>query len=314
MEVDGPRSDSPKRRLPRLEEISAPKRQKISYKREHVLLYKAQVVAREEPALVEPEAADKLLIDAIKDVLEEDGLKQGIHDPQIESLALEAFRSAVEECKGRTYEHRLSLTILDIMNICSKVRRSMLIARRTTPIPTDFESAIHALDIPRPDDQLRPYRTKPAVNPPLLPTPPPDDAFHNRTGLSASFLGPELNGQNALKRFSMTTSSLPPLPSAHTYKDTAVFPQRETDTRRIRELATEEGKLGEQALRRLAGAVKLDAAHPLEVEHKKEKEIPPPPRRDDGDATLVRMRKSSLKIRCGSCSKRSRKGSSLVRL
>ena len=156
----------------------------------------------------------------------------------------------------------------------------MLIARRTVPIPTDFESAIHALDIPRSDDQLLPYRTKPDVNPSLLPTPPPDDAFHESVKLPPSFLGPELNGQSALKRFSMTTSSLPPLPSAHTYKDTAVFPQRETDTRRIRELATEEGKLGEQALRRLAGAVKLDAAHPLEVESKKEKDIPrPPPQR-----------------------------------
>ena len=153
----------------------------------------------------------------------------------------------------------------------------MLVARRTVPIPTDFESAIHALDMPRFDDQLLPYRAKPDVNPPLLPTPPPEDPFHDNVKFPASFLGSELTGQNALKRFSMTPSSLPPLPSAHTYKDTAVYPHRETDTRRIRELATEEGKLGEQALRRLAGAVKLDAAHPLEVESKKEKEVPPAP-------------------------------------
>ena len=112
----------------------------------------------------------------------------------------------------------------------------------------------------------------------MLPTPPPDDAFHGNVNPPDSFLGPKLNSQGDLRRFSRTTSSLPPLPSAHTYKDTAVFPQRETDTRRIRELATEEGKLGEQALRRLAGAVKLDAAHPLDTEHKKEKEIPAQPR------------------------------------
>lgn len=159
------------------------------------------------------------------------------------------------------------------MKICSKVRRSMLAARRTAPIPTDFETAIHALDLPRPDDQLIPYRTKPDINPPLLPTPPPDDAFHDNIALPPSFLGPELNNQNALTRFTMTPASLPPLPSAHSYKDTEVFPQRETDTRRIRELATEEGKLGEQALRKLAGAFKLDAAHPLDHESRKPKEM-----------------------------------------
>ena len=166
----------------------------------------------------------------------------------------------------------------DIMKLCSKVRRSMLIARRTVPIPTDFESAIHALEIPRLDDQLVPYRTEPEINPPLLPTPPPDDSFHDNPELPSSFLGAELSAQNALKRFSLSTGSLPPLPSAHTYKDTAVFPKRETDTRRIRELATEEGKLGEQALRRLAGAVKLDAAHPPEHESRKPKEIARPTR------------------------------------
>lgn len=148
----------------------------------------------------------------------------------------------------------------------------MLVARRIAPTATDFESAIHAVDFPRPDDQLVPYRTKPAINAPLLPTPPPEDAFHDSLKLSPSFLGPDLNPQNALKRFSTNTSALPPLPSAHTYRDTAVYPHRETDARKIRELATEEGKLGEQALRKLAGAVKLDAAHPLEAESRKEGE------------------------------------------
>jgi hypothetical protein len=152
----------------------------------------------------------------------------------------------------------------------------MLAARRTAPIATDFETAIHAIDFPRPDDQLLPYRTKPDINPPLLPTPPPEDVFHESIKLSPSFFGPELTPQNRLARFSLNTSALPPLPSAHTYKDTAVYPHRETDARKIRELATEEGKLGEQALRKLAGAVKLDATHPLEAESRKENDFSPP--------------------------------------
>jgi len=153
-----------------------------------------------------------------------------------------------------------------VLEFCSKVRRSMLAARRTTPIATDFETAIDVLDVPRPDDQILPYHTRPGFNPALLPTPPPEDPFHHVVTLPPSFLGPELDGQSELKKFSFNTASLPPLPSAHTYKDTPVYPRREVDSRRIRELATEEGKLGEQALRKLAGAVKLDAAHPIETD------------------------------------------------
>ena len=145
----------------------------------------------------------------------------------------------------------------------------MQTARRTVPIAPDFESAINTLNLPRPDDQLIAYRTKPHTNPTLYPTPPPEDSFHDNVELPTNFLGADLDGKTALKRFTFTTSALPPLPSAHTYKGTAVFAQRETDSRKIRELATEEGKLGEQALRKLAGAVKIDAAHPGEVESKK---------------------------------------------
>jgi len=142
----------------------------------------------------------------------------------------------------------------------------MLAARRTTPIATDFETAIDVLHVSRPDDQLEPYQKKPPVNPPLLPTPPPEDEFHNIVELPPAFLGSELGGQGALKRFAFSTGALPELPSAHTFKHTPVYPQREADTRKIRELATQEGKLGEQALRKLAGAVKLDAAHSLDPE------------------------------------------------
>jgi hypothetical protein len=139
-------------------------------------------------------------------------------------------------------------------------------ARRNVPIAPDFESAIAALDVPRLDDQLKAYQTEPARNPPLLPTPPPEDPFHTHIALPERLLGPELSRQEALKKFHPNPSFLPPLPSAHTYKDTAVYPERETDSRKIRELATEEGKLGEQALRKLAGAVKVDASHPVDPE------------------------------------------------
>lgn len=146
----------------------------------------------------------------------------------------------------------------------------MTAARRNVPVATDFDSAIYSLDVPRLDDQIKAYQTQPAINPPLLPTPPPEDPFHNHVELPPAVLGSELGGQTALKKFHPNPSFLPPLPSAHTYKTTAVFPIRETDSRRIRELATEEGKLGEQALRKLAGAVKLDATHSVDPQTHKQ--------------------------------------------
>lgn len=161
-----------------------------------------------------------------------------------------------------------------MLKLLSKVRLSMVAARRTAPIATDFETAIRVLHIPRPDDQLEPYKTEPFINPPLLPTPPPEDAFHNIVELAPSFLGPELGGHGELHRFAFNTGALPELPSAHTFKYTPVYPYREADTRKIRELATQEGKLGEQALRKLAGAVRLDAAHSLDLEGSRPKSAP----------------------------------------
>ena len=135
---------------------------------------------------------------------------------------------------------------------------SMLSARRTAPIATDFESAMRHLDLQWPHDQLKPFTTQPTINPSLLPTPPPEDAFHREFQLPTSFLGPSLDGRADKEKDHHVPSHLPPFPSQHTYRDTPVFPAREIDPRRVRELATEEGKLGEEALRKLAGAVKAE--------------------------------------------------------
>ena len=137
-------------------------------------------------------------------------------------------------------------------------RISMLSARRTAPIPTDFESAMRRLDLPWPADQLKPFATQPTINPPLLPTPPPEDEFHRESQLPTSLLELSPDGNADKRKDHYIPSHLPPFPSQHTYKDTPVFPIREIDPRRIRELATEEGKLGEEALRKLAGAVKAE--------------------------------------------------------
>lgn len=228
------------------------KRQKltIAYHHKHKIQHKLPNVPGE-PALLPQDLLDKLLIESVKTICEEQAWKQGVDEPYIESIALEALRNAMDEF---------------VQNLCSKVRRSMTAARRVVPIPPDFDSAFFALDLPLPDDQLSPYGTKHDINPSLLPTPPAEDEFHHTNELPQRLLGPELSRQQDLKKFSFNTLSLPPVPSAHTYRDTDVYLDREKDSKRIRELATEEGKLGEQALRKLAGAVKLEAALSTEPE------------------------------------------------
>lgn len=99
MDVEAAKIQSPKRQLSHLEEISSPKRQRRSYHRNHTLHHKAQTTPPKEPALLDSDAVDKFLVEAIKDVLEEQGLKYNVYDPLIESLALEAFRNAVDECR-----------------------------------------------------------------------------------------------------------------------------------------------------------------------------------------------------------------------
>lgn len=216
------------------------KRQKIAYHHKHAIHHRLPSVPGE-GALLPQELLDKLVIDSIKTIVEEQAYKQGITNPVIQSRALEALRSATEEF---------------VHNACRQVRQRMNAARRTVPIVLDFD---FPWDIPPPLDQLDPYEVKTEVNRPLLPTPPPEDEFHNGFELPERLLGPELSRQQDLSKFSFNTKALPPVPSAHTYRDSAVFESRVTDSKKLRELATDEGKLGEQALRKLAGALKADA-------------------------------------------------------
>ena len=130
----------------------------------------------------------------------------------------------------------------------------MLAARRTVPIATDFETAFQILQIPTPEDQLPPIlQNKPQPTLEYLPTPPPED-FFTPCEVPESFSGDDPSSKQSERREPWIPANFPPLPSPHTYRYTPVAPTRVNDPRRIRELVAEEGKLGEQALRKLAGA------------------------------------------------------------
>ena len=232
------------------------KQHKIPYHHKHRIQQPLQCVnAAVEPSLLPQELLDQLLIHSIKTIVEEQAYAQKINEPWIDSVALEALRAATDEF---------------IFKLCQQVTQSMQISRRIAPIAPDFDWAFRALSVPVPSDQLKPYKHQSPPQFRSLPTPPPedDDEFHIVTGLPEHVLGSELSRQQDLNRFSFNVKSLPPVPSAHTYRDTAVLPRREKDAKKIRELATEEGKLGEQALRKLAGAMRLDGAMSNEPEMK----------------------------------------------
>ena len=128
------------------------------------------------------------------------------------------------------------------------VRQSMLSCRRIAPIPQDFLQALHT-------HQLSLRSLLPHLDPPVPPDRsqfalksfgPQEDERH-----SLEFLGPVLNSAPSECAKIYVPKHFPDFPSKHTYRATAEFPEREVDPRRVRERATEEGRLGEEALRRL---------------------------------------------------------------
>lgn len=141
-----------------------------------------------------------------------------------------------------------------MVHFLSAVRQSMLSCRRRQPIPQDFTRAltVHNLTV----SSLIPH-LQPPVSPSLSQIP-----LEIATGDVPSqpslltFLGPTLNGAVEKAQNSFIPSHFPAFPSKHTYKATAEFTEREKDPRAVRERATEEGRLGEEALRRLIGAQK----------------------------------------------------------
>lgn len=143
------------------------------------------------------------------------------------------------------------LMVTDMAHYLADVRQSMLSCRRTKPIPQDFLQALHT-------HQLSLRSLIPHLKPPVL----PDRSQFNLQQESTQedehhqipFLGPLLNVGPDEQAKAFVPKHFPDLPSKHTYKATAEFPERDSDPRRIRERATEEGRLGEEALRRLVGA------------------------------------------------------------
>ncbi|KAB8073122.1 transcription factor TFIID complex subunit 8 C-term-domain-containing protein [Aspergillus leporis] len=214
--------------------ISDVKRFKRPYHRHHRLQAPVNP-ALPEPAITDDAYVDHLMNRSIGQTLRESGFD--LADP----AALESFRNAAEEY---------------LLRFASYVRQSMLTSRRTQPIPQDFEHALKKHRV-RVDDLSPLVKTLSNVEPvpTLLPSSPPDedDSFKILPSL-----GPQLSGEDDRARSAYIPKHFPEFPSKHTYRHTPVFTEREQDPRKIRERATEDGRHGEEALRKLARAAFKD--------------------------------------------------------
>lgn len=151
-----------------------------------------------------------------------------------------------------------------MLQFTSYIQTSMATARRTRPTATDFTSALALMPNTRTASQLAPQfkmsKSIPdRVAAPSIPMPDPEPS----PAPDFSALLPTLVSEPP----TYIPTHFPKLPPSHAWKQTAVFPQREKDARRMRERATEEGLLAEQSLRKLAAAAKAGA---IKAERRKE--------------------------------------------
>jgi hypothetical protein len=128
------------------------------------------------------------------------------------------------------------------------------------PIPQDFEFALQRAHIGTDELllQIPSTTTPPDPIPALLPSPPPEDENLFGAFLGMPILGDDLSGEDDRRRNSYIPAHFPQFPSKHTYCFTPVYTDRETDPQTIRELGTEDGRHGEEALRKLARAAFKD--------------------------------------------------------
>ncbi|RAH63663.1 hypothetical protein BO85DRAFT_455624 [Aspergillus piperis CBS 112811] len=221
------------------------KRTKRPYHHHH-RLQSPVAPALPEPAIVDEACIDHVLNRSIGQYLQECGFD--IADP----AALDAFRRVTEEY---------------LLRFASYVRQAMLSSRRIQPIPQDFEYALKRQSVPV-SDLLPHVKRQPNIEPipTLLPSPPPEeDSFKTLPSL-----GPQLSGEDDRAHNAHIPKHFPDFPSKHTYRHTPVFTEREQDPRVIRERATEDGRHGEEALRKLARAAFKDNNSGSSVRDKKQ--------------------------------------------
>ncbi|MCJ1323062.1 hypothetical protein MMC15_008413 [Xylographa vitiligo] len=206
----------------------APSKSRLTSIRHHSLSFQPDNGARLLGICQDNEVIQSLLSSSIVRVLE----AVGFHEAN--PVAVESFKAEVEEY---------------MVHFLASVRRSMLSSRRVQAIPQDFLYALNA-------HQLTLRSLVPHLSPPV-PAWKPEIALASESNQEAEdhkhhhLLAKLLDSPSNKTSTTYIPPHFPILPSKHTYKFEEVFTVRETDPRRVRERATEEGRLGEEALRKL---------------------------------------------------------------
>lgn len=133
----------------------------------------------------------------------------------------------------------------------STVSKSMIASRRKQPEPIDFSKAMASFGHV-PSTLAQDLKAEIPVNiaqAPILPSSEPDEALD--ISKAQELLSRDLGGATEKRKQAWIPSHMPDFPSQHTYKDTPIVEEHEKDARKVREQATKEGMLAEQALRRL---------------------------------------------------------------
>ncbi|KAF2400365.1 hypothetical protein EJ06DRAFT_530347 [Trichodelitschia bisporula] len=203
-------------------------------------IFKSPVPPPPDPAASEipdEEFVNATLVRSLGHMLQQAGFDSAHH------LAMEAMRAKVEEF---------------MRDFASDISGSMKAHRRTSPTPHDFIQALALSGLTASD--LMPHIKSP---PPKSPSPfevaPPTADEIPAPDLEILFAG-ALSGVPETEKRSYIPAHLPPLPSKHTWQSTPVYQERLVDPRRIREQATQEGVLAEQALRKLMAARRVGLA------------------------------------------------------
>ncbi|KAF8475856.1 transcription factor TFIID complex subunit 8 C-term-domain-containing protein [Kalaharituber pfeilii] len=158
-----------------------------------------------------------------------------------------ATRVAQERLRMLAEEYYLSML--------ERVARFAHAQRRTRPTVVDFQQMLIQSGITI-SSLLDETRRVPSTQPVPLDLPGPQSAeeleMSSQLNTLRGLLGAELDGASDSRPY--IPDHLPPFPSKHTYLSTPVFTERPREPRVIREMATQEALLAENALRKILAA------------------------------------------------------------
>ncbi|KAK0644361.1 WD40-repeat-containing domain protein [Cercophora newfieldiana] len=172
------------------------------------------------------------------------------------TIALALQKVGFDTAAPDAMESFVSMTEEYLSSIVQDVQIFTNSARRSHPIPSDFEKALKRHNLTT--SMLQPHRKPPIPRSKRLPTFALLD-LNDSEEMDLPILGEELDGFKEKAEKNYIPTSFPSFPSVHTYKYTpeSIDTIPYGDPKKMREAAAKEAKAGEEALRKLLRASKV---------------------------------------------------------